>query len=129
MLLAAGDAIIDLSGRLAAAMPAELREELTPVLAVAALSGEDGDGGARMLARRATTAVGVGGTGAIADLTTELLTRSGLSARAWSPERLADSNAPDLMVLVGYPPPDCLAETLRRRGSRIWRSASARPSA
>jgi bacteriocin biosynthesis cyclodehydratase domain-containing protein len=115
MLLATGDAIIDFPADTLRSMPGELRRELAPVLAVAALSGGDGDGGVRMLGRRAMTAVGVCGSGPIADLTTDLLTRSGLSARASSPERLSDGNASDLMVLVGYPPPDCLAELVRMR--------------
>ena len=115
MLLAAGDAIIDFPADARRFMPRELRQQLAPVLAVAALSGEDGDGGMRTLGRRATTAVRVRGSGPIADLTTELLTRSGLSAGAWSPERPPDTSPPDLLVLVGYPPPDYLAELARMR--------------
>jgi hypothetical protein len=115
MLLAAGDAIIDYPADALRSMPRELRQQLTPALAVAELSGADGDGGVRVLGRRSATTVRVCGSGPIADLTTDLLTGSGLSAGAWRPGQLLGSSPPDLMVLVGYPPPDFLAELARLR--------------
>ena len=114
-LLAAGDALIDFPADALRSMPRELRHQLAPVLAVAALTGDDGDGGARVLQRRSATTVRVRGAGPIAELTTELLTRSGLAAGAWSSARSPGSSPPDLMVLAGYPPPEFLAELLRLR--------------
>jgi hypothetical protein len=114
-LLAAGDAIIDFPADALRSLPSGLRRQLAPVLAVAALSGQDGDGGVRLLGRRSAATVRVCGSGPIADLITELLTRSGVAAGAWTAGRVQDSRRPDLVVLVGYPLPDDLAELMRLR--------------
>jgi hypothetical protein len=114
-LLAAADAIIDFPADALRSVPSDLRRQLAPVLAVAALSGEDGDGGVRLLGRRSATTVRVCGSGLIADLTADLLTRSGVAAGAWTAGRVQDGSRPDLVVLVGYPAPDYLAELVRSR--------------
>ena len=85
MLLAAGDAIIDFPADAVRSTPRELRQQLAPVLAVAALSGADGDGGVRVLGRRSATTVRVHGSGPIADLITDLLSRVGAGGRSLAP--------------------------------------------
>jgi len=114
-LLAAGGAIIDFPADALRSIPRELRQQLAPTLAVASLSGQDGDGGVRLLGRRSATTVRVRGSGPIADLTTDLLTRSGLAAAADSCGQPPAGDPPDLLVLVGYPPQDYVAELLRLR--------------
>jgi hypothetical protein len=114
-LLAAGGAIIDFPADALRAIPCELRQQLAPVLAVASLSGQDGDGGVRLLGRRSAATVRVCGSGPIADLITALLTQAGLAAVACSAVQLPAGGPPDLMVLVGLPPPDSVAELVRLR--------------
>ena len=114
-LLAAAGALIDFPADALRSMPRELRRQLAPVLAVASLAGQDADGGARLLARRSATTVRIRGTGPIADLVADLLTRSGLAAVADDSGRLPDARLPDLMVLVGYQQPEEVAEFQRMR--------------
>jgi hypothetical protein len=114
-LLAAAGAVIDFPADALRSMPSELRQQLAPVLAVASLAGQDADGGVRLLARRSAATVHVRGSGLIADLVTDLLTRSGLAAaadvnRSWRRDR-----QPDLIVLVGHPGPAEVAELQRQR--------------
>jgi hypothetical protein len=114
-VLAGAGAIIDFPADALRSMPAELRLHLAPVLAAASLSSHDADGGVRLLARRSATFIHVCGSGLIADLLGDLLTRSGVAAGITDTEVLADDRAPDLTVLVGYRQPEQLAELQRRR--------------
>jgi hypothetical protein len=96
-------------------MPCELRLDMAPVLAAASLSRQDADGGAQLLARRSATMIHVWGSGLIADLVADLLTRSGIAAGCTVAEQPADGWAPDLTILVGYRQPEQLTELQRRR--------------
>ena len=78
-LLAAAGVLVDSPARLLPALPADRWPQLAPVLAAASLAGQDGDGGARTLARRAGTVVEVRGTGPVAAGIAGLLTQSGLA--------------------------------------------------
>jgi bacteriocin biosynthesis cyclodehydratase domain-containing protein len=108
-VLAAAGALIDFPAQLLRSVPTELRRRLLPVLAVASLGGWDGDGGARLLARRSATSVAIRGAGNVADLLADLLTQSGLAARR---SALADRAEADLVVLVGHQSPAQTAELL-----------------
>jgi hypothetical protein len=114
-LLAAAGAIIDFPADSLRSMPRELRQQLAPVLAAASLAGQDADGGLRLLARRSATTVHVRGSGLIADLVTNLLTRSGLAAAADAGRPWRQRRQPDLTVLVGHPGPAEVAELQRDR--------------
>lgn len=109
-VLAAAGALIDYPAHLLRSLPAELRRRLLPVLAVASLTGQDGDGGARLLARRTATTVAVSGQGPVAAAIADLLTRSGLTARREQP---GDDGRADLRILVGRQQPEHLAELAR----------------
>jgi hypothetical protein len=109
-VLAAAGVLIDYPSQLLRSVPADLRRRLRPVLAAASLGSQDCDGGARLLARRSTTAVAVSGAGPVADSLADLLTRSGLAARRGQP---ADGGEVDLLVLVGHQSPSQTAELLR----------------
>src|SRR5215475_8771210 len=80
-VLAAAGVLIDYPAQLLRSLPLELRRLLLPVLAVASLTDQNCDGGARLLARRTDTAVAVTGRGPVAAAVADLLTRSGLTAR------------------------------------------------
>ncbi len=108
-VLAAAGVLIDYPAQLLRSLPADLRRRLLPVLAAASLGDQDGDGGARLLARRSTTTVAVRGTGLVADSLADLLTRSGLAACRGEP---ADRSGADLLVLVGHQSPDQTAQLL-----------------
>lgn len=112
-VLAAAGVLIDYPAQLLRLLPHELRRLLLPVLAVASLSGQDSDGGARLLARRTETTVAVIGCGPVAAAVADLLTRSGLSARREQPG--APGGQADLSVLVGYQQPEHVAELVRLR--------------
>ena len=114
-LLAAAGAIIDFPADDLRSLPCELRQQLAPVLAAASLAGQDSDGGVRLLARRSATTVHVRGSGLIADLVTDLLTRSGLAAAADAERPRRRDRQPDLIVLVGHPGPAEVAELQRQR--------------
>ena len=109
-VLAAAGVLVDYPAQLLRSVPAELRRQLRPVLAAASLGSWDGDGGARLLARRSATKVAVSGDGPVADSLADLLTRSGLAARRGDP---ADGAEVDLLVLVGHQSPSQTAELLR----------------
>jgi bacteriocin biosynthesis cyclodehydratase domain-containing protein len=111
-VLAAAGALIDHPAELLRSLPAELRRLLVPVLTVASLSGEDSDGGARLLARRAAATVAVTGCGPVATTIADLLTRSGLAARLEQPGACGRA---DLTVLVGRQQPERVAELVRLR--------------
>ncbi|HTA07491.1 MAG TPA: hypothetical protein VK836_03215 [Streptosporangiaceae bacterium] len=114
-LLAAAGAIIDFPADTLRSLPSELRRQLTPVLAAASLAGQDADGGVRLLARRSATMVHVRGSGPIADLVTDLLTRSGLAAAADVEQPWRRDRQPDLVVLIGHPGPAEIIELQRQR--------------
>jgi len=113
-LLTIGGAIVDFPADSLRSMPRELRLDLGPVLAAASLSSQDADGGSRLIARRSATIVQVRGRGRLADLIADLLTRSGVAACVAATEQRHD-RVPDLTILVGYQPPEQLAELQRRR--------------
>jgi hypothetical protein len=114
-MLAAAGVLVDLSARSVQALPAELRHQLTAELATASIASQDSDGGAQLLARRATVSVHVLGTGRVAGTIADLLTSAGLAALAGPSPRVREASAPDLAVLVGRPEQE-LAEALRRAG-------------
>ncbi len=109
-VLAAAGVLIDYPAQLLRSVPADLRRQLRPVLAAASVGSQDGDGGARLLARRSATTVAVRGSGEVAESLTDLLTRSGLAARRGEP---TDRGEVDLLVLVGHQSPSQTAELLR----------------
>jgi hypothetical protein len=109
-VLAAAGVLIDYPAQLLRSVPADLRRPLRPVLAAASLGSHDGDGGARLLARRSATTVAISGAGPVADSLADLLTRSGLAAGRRQP---ANSGEIDLLVLVGHQSPSQTAELLR----------------
>jgi bacteriocin biosynthesis cyclodehydratase domain-containing protein len=111
-VLAAAGVLIDYPAQLLRSLPVELRRLLLPVLAAASLSGQDSDGGARLLARRSETTVAVTGCGAVAAAVADLLTRSGLAARR---ENRGAPGQADLSVLVGHQQPEHVAELVRLR--------------
>jgi hypothetical protein len=113
-LLATAGAVVDFPSEILRGMQPELRRQLTPVLATASLSAQDGDGGASLLARRSSCTVEVCGCRPVAALVADLLTRSGLAATAAS-EYARRASPPDLLVLVGRPSLDEKTELLRRR--------------
>ena len=77
-LLAAGGALHDFPVTAYRAMPHGLRTRLAPELATAALAHGDGDGGARVLARRQGACVRVEGMSRVGLCVASLLTASGI---------------------------------------------------
>jgi bacteriocin biosynthesis cyclodehydratase domain-containing protein len=124
-VLAAAGVLIDYPAELQRSVPPELRQELAAVLAVASLSGQDGDGGARLIARRSATRVAVRGRGGLAAMVAELLTRSGLAARA-EPAAGHDRHPvpADLIVVVGHQSPAQAADLLQLRLPHLAVSAA-----
>jgi hypothetical protein len=114
-LLAGAGAIIDFPAAAVRPIPCELKRRLAPALAVASLASQDSDGGARLLARRSATHIQLSGTGLITDLISDLLTKSGVAASVVSAQLPAYDPAPDLTILIGYRPPEQLADLQRRR--------------
>ena len=114
-LLAVAGAVIDFPAEALRSMSRELRLHLAPVLAAASLSSQDADGGVRLLARRSATVIQVRGSGLIADLVVDLLIRSGVAASVADAQRTVRDQAPELTVLVGYRPPEELAQLHRQR--------------
>ncbi len=120
-VLAAAGVLIDYPAQLLGSVPAELRRRLRPVLAAASLGSQDGDGGARLMARRSATTVAVSGAGPVADSVADLLTQSGLATRR---EASADGGKADLLVLVGHQSPSQTTELLRLARPHLAVSAS-----
>ena len=111
-LLAAAGVLIDFpAGPLRSVQP-ELRHQLLPLLATASLCAQDGDGGARLLARRAATGVEVRGHGPVAATVADLLSQSGLDVLGAAERGPRRTVAPDLIVLVGHQSPSQTAELL-----------------
>src|SRR5215472_9027318 len=87
-LLAAGGALHDFPVTAYRAMPPGLRTRLAPEIATAALAHGDGDGGARVLARRQGACVRVEGMSRVGLCVASLLTASGVGmvvSTAWPP--------------------------------------------
>ena len=120
-LLAAAGVLVDFPSDVLRSLSPELRQQLMPVLATASIAAQDGDGGARILARRASMTLLVCGSGPVAVMVAGLLTRSGLATRSspMSPvQHLAGPqrpDRPDFAVLVGHQSPAETAELLRLR--------------
>ena len=111
-LLAAAGILIDFpAGPLRSIQP-ELRHQLLPLLATASLCAQDGDGGARLLARREATAVEVRGCGPVAATLTDLLAQSGLTLAGVRDSGSRRMVSPDLIVLVGHQSPSQTADLL-----------------
>jgi hypothetical protein len=77
-LLAAGGALDDFPAGTLRVLPQPLRAELAAELATASLARQDGDGGARTLARRRAAYVRIIGTGRIAATVAGILTTAGI---------------------------------------------------
>jgi bacteriocin biosynthesis cyclodehydratase domain-containing protein len=77
-VLASAGVLDDFPARTHAALPAPLRARLAPELATAALAYADGDGGARMLARRQAAYVRVHGAGRAGACVASFLAASGV---------------------------------------------------
>lgn len=77
-LLAAGGALDDFPAGTYRALPRQLRTRLAPELAAASLAHGDGDGGARILARRRAAYVTIYGAGRLRSGVADLLTTSGI---------------------------------------------------
>jgi bacteriocin biosynthesis cyclodehydratase domain-containing protein len=120
-LLAAAGVLVDFPAEALRSLAPELRQQLMPVLATASLAAQDGDGGARLIARRFATDVLVCGRGQVAAFVADLLTRSGVAARSspTAPAQQLDGQQrpddPDLIVLVGHQSPAETAALLRLR--------------
>ena len=111
-LLAAGGALHDFPVSAYRAMPPGLRTRLAPELATAALAHGDGDGGARILARRQGACVRVEGMSRVGLCVASLLTASGIgmvvstgrlpAPRASAPPAAgpAGPRHPDLVILA-----------------------------
>jgi len=113
-LLAAAGAIVDFPSEILRSIRPELRAQLMPVLTTASLSAQDGDGGARLLARRSSCTVQIRGSGPVAALVADLLTRSGLAVAG--PDSAPRPASPaDLLVHVGRPSVNETTELLRDR--------------
>jgi len=77
-VLAAAGVLDDFPARLHASLPGPLRARLAPELATASLAYADGDGGARVLARRRAAYVRVHGAGRIGACVASFLAASGV---------------------------------------------------
>jgi len=115
MLLAVSGAVVDFPAESLRSMSPELRLRLAPALTAASISTQDADGGVRLLARRSATVIHVRGSGLIAELIADLLSRSGVAVVIADTDELAGDRAPDLTILVGYRPPEQLTGLQRRR--------------
>ncbi len=113
-LLAAGGALDDFPAGTYRVIPRQLRARLAPELAAASLAHGDGDGGARVLARRRGAYVAIYGGGRLGSGITELLTAAGIG------EVADDNTAP--------PPPAPTGGEHGRNGRRdAGRGRSGRP--
>jgi hypothetical protein len=111
-LLAAAGVLIDFPAGPLRSVPSELRHQLLSLLATASLSAQDGDGGARLLARRNATTVEVRGCGPVAATVADLLSKSGLTLAGGGSASPRRRVSPDLIVLIGHQSPSHTAELL-----------------
>jgi hypothetical protein len=125
-LLAAGGALDDFPAGTYRALPRQLRTRLAPELAAASLAHGDGDGGARILARRRAAYVTIYGAGRLRSGVADLLTASGVGevvgAEATEPGKTPAAR-PDLAVLLGTPVPELGASLMRDRIPHLAASA------
>jgi len=121
-LLAAGGALDDFPAGAYRVMPRQLRTRLAPELAAASLAHGDGDGGARVLARRRAAYVAIYGGGRLGSGIAELLTASGIGEVASADP--AGPARPDLAVLVGIQVPELAARLMRDQIPHLAVSAS-----
>ena len=104
-LLVAGGALHDFPVSAYRAMPHGLRTRLAPELATAALAHGDGDGGARVLARRQGACVRVEGMSRVGLCVASLLTASGIEmviSTGWPP---GSGTGPDASPAARAPTP------------------------
>jgi len=123
-LLAAGGAVCDFPASAYRAMPHGLRTRLTPELATAALAHGDGDGGARILARRRNAWIHVEGMSRVGLSVASMLTGSGIGVvvSTGRPPGAGTGHAPP--PPIGPPPP---AGSSRPAGTAVPATTSRRP--
>jgi bacteriocin biosynthesis cyclodehydratase domain-containing protein len=115
-LLAAGGVLDDFPASTLRATPQPLRARLASELATASLAHGDGDGGARILARRRAAYVRIHGTGRIASGIAGIVTASGIGRVGCSePAEPPGTERPDLAVLVGRQLPELPADLTREQ--------------
>jgi ThiF family protein len=122
-VLAAAGVLEDFPARLHASLPGELRARLAPELATASLAYADGDGGARVLARRRAAYVRVHGAGRIGACVASFLAASGVgqvSCADPEPAEPADL-APAGLVLadLGAPRQEGAARAVERAAPEV----------
>ncbi len=98
-LLAAAGALDDFPAAALRALPGDQRNRLRPELAAASLAAGDGDGGARILARRAAAMVHVYGPGRIGAEIADLLGTAGVGQLAFAADD--QHQLPDLAIVLG----------------------------
>jgi len=103
-LLAAGGVLHDFPLTAYRAMPHGLRTRLTPELATAALAHGDGDGGARVLARRQNACVRVEGMSRVGLCVASLLTASGIGMVISTGRAPGTSGGPGAFPPAATPP-------------------------
>jgi hypothetical protein len=103
-LLAAGGALDDFPAGAYRAMPHGLRTRLAPELAAAALAHGDGDGGARILARRRGACVRVEGMSRVGLCVASMLTASGIGMVISTGRLPGAGTGPDAPPLTGPAP-------------------------
>jgi hypothetical protein len=114
-LLAAGGALHDFPVTAFRAMPHGLRTRLAPELATAALAHGDGDGGARILARRQGACIRVEGMSRVGLCVASLLTASGIGMVISTGSAPGAGACPRPIPLTGRRPGlVILADTYRR---------------
>ena len=122
-VLAAAGVLDDFPARLHASLPGPLRTRLAPELATASLAYADGDGGARVLARRRAAYVRVHGAGRIGACVASFLAASGVghvSCADPEPAEPADL-APAGLVLadLGAPRQEGAARAVERAAPEV----------
>ena len=141
MLLAAGGALDDFPASTLRALPQAVRAGLAAELATASLASQDGDGGARTLARRRAARVRIYGAGRVGPAIGEILSTSGIgfvaaddlaartpAAPAGTAGTAGTGRArmalPDLAVLTGHHYPELPASLMSDRVPHLAASAS-----
>jgi hypothetical protein len=128
-LLAAGGVLDDFPAGTLREVAPRSRARLAAELATASLAHRDSDGGARSLARRRQARVGIRGDRRVATEIARLLAASGVGLASFGgpPDGARDRRRPpgprvrgpgwpaDLVVLVGYQPPELLYQLIRDR--------------
>jgi hypothetical protein len=120
-LLAAAGALDDFPAGTLRVLPQPVRVRLAPELAAVSLARQDGDGGARTLARRLAAQIWVHGGGRVAASLASLLTASGVGRVSHAGS--APAARPDLAILVGRPGMDLRADLMRRQVPHLATSA------